>query len=74
VRLSPLGMSATNWTIVPARLIDDYGLFSGMRIGRGSRSTLRKPAPLPLYLPQIPQDLIWDRTLAVALESRLQIA
>jgi hypothetical protein len=30
--------------------------FGGMRIGRGNRSTRRKPAPVPLHPPQIPHD------------------
>jgi hypothetical protein len=33
-----------------------------MRIGRGNRSTLRKPAPVPLCPPQTPHDLTWTRT------------
>jgi hypothetical protein len=33
-----------------------------MRIGRGNRSTRRKPAPVPLCPPQIPHDLTWART------------
>jgi hypothetical protein len=57
VRLSPLGTSATNWPIVPARPINDVcGAVGGMRIGRGNRSTLRKPTPAPLRPPQIPYD------------------
>jgi hypothetical protein len=36
---------------------DDYGAVGGMRIGRGNRSTRRKPAPMPLCPPQIPHDL-----------------
>jgi hypothetical protein len=28
-----------------------------MRTGRGSRSTRRKPAPVPIRPPQIPHDL-----------------
>jgi hypothetical protein len=36
---------------------DDYGALGGMRIGRGNRSTRRKPAPVPLCPPQIPHDL-----------------
>jgi hypothetical protein len=32
-----------------------------MRIGRGNRSTQRKPAPVPFYPPQIPYDLTWAR-------------
>jgi hypothetical protein len=43
---------------------DDYGVVGGMRIGRGNRSTRRKPAPVPLCAPQIPHDLTWDRTRA----------
>jgi hypothetical protein len=33
-----------------------------MEIGRGNRSTRRKPAPLPLCLPQTPHDLTRART------------
>jgi hypothetical protein len=36
---------------------DDYGAIGGMSIGRGNRSTRRKPAPMPLCPPQIPHDL-----------------
>jgi hypothetical protein len=35
---------------------DDRGTTGGMRIGNGNRSTPRKPAPVPLYPPQIPLD------------------
>jgi hypothetical protein len=49
---------------------DDYGAVGGMRIGRGNRSTLRKPAPVPLCPPQIPRDLTWDRTRAAAMGSQ----
>jgi hypothetical protein len=55
VRLSPLGRSATNWPIVPSP-DDECGT---MRIGKGNRSTRRKPAPMPLCPPQIPHDLTW---------------
>jgi hypothetical protein len=43
-----------NLPIVPAP--DDYddGEFGGMKIGRGNRSAWRKPAPVPLWSPQIP--------------------
>jgi hypothetical protein len=41
-----------------------------MRIGRGNRSTQRKPAPVPLCPPQIPHDLTWARTRAAAVGSR----
>jgi hypothetical protein len=34
----------------------DCGEIGGMKIGRGNRSTRRKPAPAPLCPPQIPHD------------------
>jgi hypothetical protein len=34
----------------------DCGETGGMKIGRGNRSTRRKPAPAPLCPPQIPHD------------------
>jgi hypothetical protein len=42
----------------------------GMRIGKGNRSTRRKPAPVPLCPPQILHELIWARSLATAVGSR----
>jgi hypothetical protein len=48
----------------------DCGAISGMKIGKGNRSTLRKPAPGPLCPPQIPLDQTPDRTRAAAVESR----
>jgi hypothetical protein len=58
VRLSPLGTSATVGLLYQPRMIDDaYGAVGGMMIGRGNRSTRRKPAPVPLCPPQIPHDL-----------------
>jgi hypothetical protein len=65
------------WAIVQyqPRMIDgDYGAVGGMRIGRGNRSTRRKPAPVPLCPPQIPHDLTWDRTRAAAVGSQLLTA
>jgi hypothetical protein len=55
-KLGPLGTSATERPIVPT--LDDYddGEFGGIKIGRGNRSTRRKPAPAPLCPPQIPLD------------------
>jgi hypothetical protein len=32
------------------------GEIGGMKIGKGNRSTRRKPAPAPLFPPQIPHD------------------
>jgi hypothetical protein len=58
VRLSPLGTSATIYPTLPAPKYNyGCGAFGGMRIGKGNRSTRRKPAPVPLCSPQIPHDL-----------------
>jgi hypothetical protein len=57
IQLGPLGTSATNWPIIPAPGEYEDGEFDGMMIGRGDRSTRRKPAPVPLYPPQIPHNL-----------------
>jgi hypothetical protein len=71
VRLSPLGTSATVVLLYQPRVMDDdYGAVGGMRIGRGNRSTLRKPAPVPLCPPQIPHDQTWDRSRPVAVGSQ----
>jgi hypothetical protein len=51
--LGPLGTAATNWPIVTAPGDYDDGEFGG-KIGRGNRSTRRKPAPVPLCPPQTP--------------------
>jgi hypothetical protein len=53
-KLGPLGMSVTNWTIVPAPGDCEDGEFGGMKIGRGNRNTRRKLAPASLCPPQIP--------------------
>jgi hypothetical protein len=64
VILSPLGIAATTGLLYQPRMIDDgdCGAIGGMKIDRGNRSTLRKPAPAPLCPPQIPHDLTWART------------
>jgi hypothetical protein len=54
VQLGPLGTVATNRPIVPAPGDYDDGEIGGM-IGRGNRSTQRKPAPVPLCPPQTPR-------------------
>jgi hypothetical protein len=51
VQLGPLDTAATNRPIVPTPDYHDDGEIGGMMIGRGNRSTLRKPAPVPLYPP-----------------------
>jgi hypothetical protein len=48
---------------------DDCGAIGGMRIDNGNWSTRRKPAPIPLWLPQIPHDLTWVRNRAAAVEA-----
>jgi hypothetical protein len=69
-KLSPLGTSATEWPIVPAP--GDYveGVYGGIKIGRGNRSTRRKPAPAPLCPPQIQLDQTRARTRAAAVGSQ----
>jgi hypothetical protein len=69
VRLSPLGTAATAGLFCEPQMIDDgdFGSVGGMKIGRGNRSTRRKPAPVPLCPPQIPHDLIRARNRAAAM-------
>jgi hypothetical protein len=57
VGLSP-GTAATSDLLYKPQMIDedDCGAIDGMNIGRGNRSTRRKPAPAPLCPPQIPHD------------------
>jgi hypothetical protein len=57
VQLVPLGTAATNRPIVPASGDYDVGEIDGMMIGKGNRSTRIKPAPVPLFPPQIPHAL-----------------
>jgi hypothetical protein len=64
-KLDPLGTSATEWPIVSAPGDYDDGESGGMKIGRGNRSTRRKPAPAPLCPPQILLDQTRARTRAV---------
>jgi hypothetical protein len=58
VRLSPIGTAATSGLLYKPKMIDEggCGAIGGMEIGRGNRSTRRKPAPAPLCPPQIPHD------------------
>jgi hypothetical protein len=62
------------WPIVPALGDCEEGEFGGMKIGRGNRSTRRKPAPTPLGPPQILLDQNRARTLAAAVGSQLLTA
>jgi hypothetical protein len=47
VGLSPLGTAATSGLLYKPQMIDedDRGAIGGMKIGRGNRSTRRKPCP-----------------------------
>jgi hypothetical protein len=53
-----LDTAATSGLLYKLRIIDegDCGAIVGMKIGRGNRSTRRKPAPAPLCPPQIPHE------------------
>jgi hypothetical protein len=56
VLLKSLGTAATSGLLYKPQMIDegDCGAIGGMKIGRGNRSTERKPAPAPLCPPQNP--------------------
>jgi hypothetical protein len=53
-----LDTAATTGLLCQPRMIGegDCGEIGGMKIGRGTRSTWRKPAPAQLCPPQIPHD------------------
>jgi hypothetical protein len=53
-----LGTAATTGLLYQPQMIDDgdCGKIVGIKIGRGTRSTRRKPTPEPLCPPQIPHD------------------
>jgi hypothetical protein len=65
--LGPLGTAATSMPIVPVP--GDYDGEIGGMIGRGNRSTRRKPAPVPLCPPQSPH-AARTRTRAAAVGSQ----
>jgi hypothetical protein len=60
----------TEWPIVPYPGDYDNGVFGGMKIGRGNRSTQRTSAAAPLCPPQIPLDQTRARTRAAAVGSQ----
>jgi hypothetical protein len=68
VRLSPLGTAATTRLLYQPQMMDDgdCGAIGGMKIGRGSRGTRRKP----LCRPQFPYDKSRVRTQAAAVRSQ----
>jgi hypothetical protein len=63
-RTKTLGTAATSGLLYKPQMIDedDCGAIGGMKIGRGNRSTRRKPASAPLCPPQIPHDQTRGRT------------
>jgi hypothetical protein len=69
VQLGPLGTACTNGPIVPVAGDYDDGEIGGMMIGRGNRSTRRKPAPVSLCPPQTPH-AARTRTRAAAVGSQ----
>jgi hypothetical protein len=71
-QLYPLGTTATNRPIVPAPGHYSDGEIGGM-IGRVTRSTRRKPAPVPLCASQIPH-AARTRTRVAAVGSQLLTA
>jgi hypothetical protein len=68
VQLGPLGTATTIRPFVLAPGDYDDGEISGI-IGRGNRSTRRKPAPVPLCPPQTPH-AARTRTLAPTVGSQ----
>jgi hypothetical protein len=60
------------WPIVQPQMIDEgyCGAIGGMKIGRGNRSTRRKPTPAPFCPPQIPLDQNRARTRPAAVGSQ----
>jgi hypothetical protein len=70
VELSPLLLRPLNGLSYQPRMMDDdeCGALCRM-IGKGNRSTQRKPASLPFCLPQIPHDLTRTWTLAASVGS-----
>jgi hypothetical protein len=53
-------LSVSRLYSISDRMSNEYGAVGGMRIGRGSQSTPRKPAAVPFCPLQIPHDLTWD--------------
>jgi hypothetical protein len=71
VRLVAFGITATEWSIVPAPVDDDdeCGAVGGKRIDMGNPSTQRKHTAVPLCSPQIPRDLTWAGTRTAAVRN-----
>jgi hypothetical protein len=69
--LGHLGTAATNRPVVPTPGDYDDGEFGGLMIGKGNRSTPRKPASLPLCPPEIPHAVPWREPGPPLCEARL---
>jgi hypothetical protein len=72
VRLSPLGTAATTGLLYQPQMLDDgdCGATGGLRMGRGNRSTRRKPVLEPRCPQQIPHDLNRARARAAVVGSQ----
>jgi hypothetical protein len=72
VRLSPLGTAAITGLLYQPQMMDDgdCGAIGGIKVGRGNRSTRRRPASAPLFPPQIPLDQTRARTRTAAVGSQ----
>jgi hypothetical protein len=70
--VSPLGTADTIGLLYQPQMMRDRdcGGIDGMKIARGSRSTVRKPTPVSLCPPRIPHDLSRARTWAAAVGSQ----
>jgi hypothetical protein len=69
---NPPGTAATTGLLYQRQMIDDGDCEAsgGIKIGRGNRSTRRKPAPAPLCPQQISHDQTRARTRAAAVVSQ----
>jgi hypothetical protein len=76
VRPSLLGTAATIGLLHEPQTMEDgdCGATDGMKIGRDSRSTRRKRAPVPFCSPQVPHNMTRARTRAAYVGSQRLIA
>jgi hypothetical protein len=51
-------------------MINECGAVGGMRTSRGNQVLRKKPAPVPLFPPQIPHNLTQDRIPPAMVESQ----
>jgi hypothetical protein len=67
--LRPTGLTGLLYQPRMMMDVDEYRTIGGM-LGKGNRSTRRKPAPAPLCPPQIPHDLTRARTRSAVVGSQ----